>query len=61
VFHDAFPVVDLTESLRFYGGVLRCPTGVRANGDAVDVDVFGHHTASSSRLSGALARRRTKR
>ena len=40
-FHLAFPVRDLAEARRFYGGLLGCPEG-RASGDWVDFDFHGH-------------------
>jgi extradiol dioxygenase family protein len=40
-FHLAFPVHDLAESRRFYGGVLGCPEG-RSARDWVDFDLYGH-------------------
>jgi len=59
-FHLAFPVTDLGEARRFYGGFLGCPEG-RSSDDWVDFDFFGHQivahkvdadaTRSSSRRS----------
>lgn len=43
LFHHAFPIADLAETERFYGAVLGCPVGRRHQGDAVNVDFFGHH------------------
>jgi len=40
-FHLAFPVTDLGEARRFYGGFLGCPEG-RSSDDWVDFDFFGH-------------------
>jgi extradiol dioxygenase family protein len=40
-FHLAFPVTDLGEARRFYGGLLRCPEG-RSTDDWVDFDFYGH-------------------
>ena len=40
-FHLAFPVHDLTEARRFYGGLLGCREG-RSAPDWVDFDFFGH-------------------
>lgn len=40
-FHLAFPVHDLEEARRFYGGLLGCPEG-RSSGDWVDFDFYGH-------------------
>ncbi len=41
-FHLAFPVRDLDEARRFYGGVLGCPQG-RSDVSYQDFDFFGHH------------------
>mgnify|MGYP001820574719 CR=1 FL=1 len=40
-FHLAFPVHDLAEARRFYGGVLGCPEG-RSSDEWVDFDLYGH-------------------
>lgn len=40
-FHLAFPVHDLAEARRFYGGVLGCPEG-RSSAQWIDFDLFGH-------------------
>ena len=40
-FHLAFPVRDVEEARRFYGGVLGCAEG-RSDTDWVDFDFFGH-------------------
>jgi extradiol dioxygenase family protein len=40
-FHLAFPVRDLTEARRFYGGLLGCPEG-RSSPQWVDFDFYGH-------------------
>ena len=40
-FHLAFPVHDLGEARRFYGGVLGCPEG-RSSDRWVDFDLHGH-------------------
>ncbi len=41
LFHLAFPVHDIAEARRFYGGLLGCPEGRSA--DAwVDFDFYGH-------------------
>ncbi len=40
-FHLAFPVTDLDEARRFYGGFLGCGEG-RSAEDWVDFDFFGH-------------------
>ncbi len=40
-FHLAFPVRDLDEARRFYGGLLGCPEG-RSSPEWVDFDFHGH-------------------
>lgn len=40
-FHLAFPVNDLQEARRFYGGTLGCPEG-RSADDWIDFNFFGH-------------------
>ena len=40
-FHLAFPVRDLAEARRFYGGLLGCPEG-RSSSEWVDFDFYGH-------------------
>jgi extradiol dioxygenase family protein len=49
-FHLAFPVHDLTEARRFYGGLLGCPEG-RSSPEWVDFNFYGHqivaHLATS--------------
>ena len=40
-FHLAFPVRDLSEARRFYGGLLGCPEG-RSSTDWIDFDFYGH-------------------
>src|SRR4051812_5439642 len=40
-FHLAFPVHDLTEARRFYGGVLGCSEG-RSSSEWIDFNFFGH-------------------
>ena len=41
LFHLAFPVRDLAEARRFYGGLLGCPEG-RSSPAWVDFDFYGH-------------------
>ena len=41
LFHLAFPVRDLAEARRFYGGLLGCPEG-RSSDAWVDFDFYGH-------------------
>jgi len=40
-FHLAFPVHDLSEARRFYGGLLGCPEG-RSSAEWIDFDFYGH-------------------
>lgn len=40
-FHLAFPVRDLSEARRFYGGLLGCPEG-RSSPEWVDFNFHGH-------------------
>jgi extradiol dioxygenase family protein len=40
-FHVAFPVYDIAEARRFYGGILGLPEG-RSDNTWVDFDLFGH-------------------
>jgi len=40
-FHLAFPVYDIAEARRFYGGILGCPEG-RSAPDWVDFNFHGH-------------------
>jgi uncharacterized protein len=40
-FHLAFPVDDLAEARRFYGGLLGCPEG-RSADEWIDFDLYGH-------------------
>jgi extradiol dioxygenase family protein len=41
LFHLAFPVHDIAEARRFYGGLLGCPEG-RSADDWVDFNFYGH-------------------
>jgi extradiol dioxygenase family protein len=41
LFHLAFPVHDLAEARRFYGGLLACPEG-RSSDAWVDFNFYGH-------------------
>jgi extradiol dioxygenase family protein len=45
LFHLAFPVHDLSEARRFYGGLLGCPEG-RSSGDWVDFNFYGHQVVA---------------
>ena len=41
LFHLAFPVRDLEEARKFYGGVLECKEG-RSSENWIDFNLFGH-------------------
>jgi extradiol dioxygenase family protein len=41
LFHLAFPVNDLEEARRFYGGLLGCPED-RSSPNWIDFDFYGH-------------------
>ena len=41
LFHLAFPVHDLEQARRFYGGLLACPEG-RSSPQWIDFDFYGH-------------------
>ncbi len=45
LFHLAFPVHDLAEARRFYGGLLGCPEG-RSSEAWVDFDFYGHQVVA---------------
>jgi uncharacterized protein len=54
-FHLAFPVRDLAEARRFYGGLLGCREG-RSSPEWVDFDFYGHQIVAhlcESRAEGA--------
>jgi extradiol dioxygenase family protein len=40
-FHLAFPVHDLAQARKFYGGILGCPEG-RSSDEWVDFNFYGH-------------------
>jgi len=44
-FHLAFPVHDLAEARRFYGGLLGCPEG-RSSEAWIDFDLYGHQVVA---------------
>ena len=52
-FHLAFPVTDLAEARRFYGGFLGCTEG-RSSPDWVDFDFFGHQIVAHKVASRAM-------
>ena len=45
LFHLAFPVKDIAEARRFYGGLLGCPEG-RSSEAWVDFDFYGHQVVA---------------
>ena len=53
-FHLAFPVTDLEEARRFYGGFLGCAEG-RSSPDWVDFDFFGHQIVAHKVAAPAMA------
>jgi extradiol dioxygenase family protein len=57
-FHLAFPVTDLDEARRFYGGFLGCAEG-RSSSDWVDFDFFGHqivaHKVARAQMTDATS------
>ena len=53
-FHLAFPVTDLAEARRFYGGLLGCAEG-RSSADWVDFDFFGHQIVAHKVDANAMA------
>jgi extradiol dioxygenase family protein len=54
-FHLAFPVHDLAEARRFYGGLLGCPEG-RSSSEWVDFNFHGHQiVAHLSKPEGPAA------
>ena len=44
-FHLAFPVHDLAEARRFYGGLLACPEG-RSSEAWIDFNLYGHQVVA---------------
>jgi uncharacterized protein len=52
-FHLAFPVTDLAEARRFYGGFLGCAEG-RSSNDWVDFDFFGHQIVAHKVEANAM-------
>lgn len=45
LFHLAFPVHDLAEARRFYGGLLGCPEG-RSSENWIDFNFYGHQVVA---------------
>ncbi len=50
-FHVAFPVHDIAEARRFYGGILGCPEG-RSAESWVDFNLFGHQIVAHCKPAG---------
>lgn len=53
-FHLAFPVHDLDEARRFWGGTMACPEG-RSSAEWIDFDFFGHQIVTHLAPGMALA------
>ena len=53
-FHLAFPVRDLAEARRFYGGLLGCPEG-RSSPEWVDFDFYGHQIVAHLCAAGSAS------
>lgn len=53
-FHLAFPVHDIDEARRFYGGLLGCPEG-RSSDHWIDFDLFGHQVVAHLAPRGKAA------
>lgn len=49
-FHLAFPVRDLEEARRFYGGLLGCPEG-RSADTWIDFNLYGHQVVAHLKAS----------
>jgi uncharacterized protein len=58
-FHLAFPVTDLDEARRFYGGYLGCAEG-RASDAWVDFDFYGHQIVAHQVASAQMADARSE-
>lgn len=56
-FHLAFPVHDLAEARRFYGGMLGCPEG-RSSPEWIDFNFYGHQIVAhlAPQEAGSTAR-----
>ncbi len=52
-FHLAFPVTDLAEARRFYGGFLGCVEG-RSSPDWIDFDFHGHQLVAHKVAADAM-------
>ncbi len=52
-FHLAFPVTDLAEARRFYGGFLGCVEG-RSSPDWIDFDFHGHQIVAHKVAADAM-------
>jgi extradiol dioxygenase family protein len=52
-FHLAFPVLDLAEARRFYGGVMGCAEG-RSSDHWIDFDFYGHQIVAHLDASASV-------
>lgn len=59
LFHLAFPVRDLEESRKFYGGVLGCEEG-RSSDQWIDFNLFGHQIVAHLAPEAAGVRHRNE-
>lgn len=53
-FHLAFPVHNLSDARKFYGGLLECPEG-RSSDEWIDFNLFGHQIVAHLVDPGAAA------
>lgn len=59
LFHLAFPVKDLEEARKFYGGVLECEEG-RSSAEWIDFNLFGHQIVTHLAPEATGVRHRNK-
>ena len=59
LFHLAFPVKDLEDARRFYGGVLGCEEG-RSSAEWIDFNLFGHQIVAHLAPDAAGVRHRNE-
>lgn len=57
-FHIAFPVHDLVEARRFYGGILGLAEG-RSSENWIDFDLFGHQIVAHYKPPGKVSTEKT--
>jgi extradiol dioxygenase family protein len=53
-FHLAFPVRNLSDARKFYGGLLECPEG-RSSDEWIDFNLFGHQIVAHLVAADATA------